>query len=58
MYNRDYYTMITDFGDSITDWAKSVHITLEDALDAGVYSEGDHILVPNQIIELMEAHNA
>ena len=40
-YNEDYYQRVTGYGDSIEAWAKAYGLTLQDALDEGVYSPDD-----------------
>ena len=40
-YNKDYYERETEYGDDIEAWAKANGLTLEDALEAGVYSPDD-----------------
>lgn len=40
-YNVDYYTRVTEWGDNIQGMAEAHGLTLEDALDEGVYSPDD-----------------
>ena len=40
-YNVDYYARVTEYGDNIQAYAEAHGLTLEDALDEGVYSPDD-----------------
>ena len=40
-YNEDYYLRVTEWGDDIEAWAKANGLTLDQALEEGVYSPDD-----------------
>ena len=51
-YNEDYYVRITEYGDNIEAYAKANGGTLDQALEAGVYSNDTGaacVYVPDEV---------